>query len=170
MQHQKNLNVFEKVWLSISNIFTFKFVSLPHPLTIICFYIKTLQVKQQKPYYLRKSLAVNSQHSHIPISFYTNPFLLSNTLRQWLKSSAIAQQVSRQLPTAATRVQSQVISCRLSRLSGAGVGFLWVLYFSLLILIPPAAPHSSLSSGAGTIGQTVADIPSGLSLTPPQET
>jgi hypothetical protein len=27
-----------------------------------------------------------------------------------------------------------------------------------------------LSSGAGTIGQLVADIPSGLSLTPPQET
>jgi hypothetical protein len=27
-----------------------------------------------------------------------------------------------------------------------------------------------LSSGAGTIGQIVADIPSGLSLTPPQET
>jgi hypothetical protein len=27
-----------------------------------------------------------------------------------------------------------------------------------------------LSSGAGIIGQTVADVPSGLSLTPPQET
>jgi hypothetical protein len=27
-----------------------------------------------------------------------------------------------------------------------------------------------LSSGAGTIGQTVADVPSGLSLTPPKET
>jgi hypothetical protein len=30
--------------------------------------------------------------------------------------------------------------------------------------------HTHLSSGAGTIGQLVADIPSGLSLTPPQET
>jgi hypothetical protein len=30
--------------------------------------------------------------------------------------------------------------------------------------------HHHLSSGAGTIGQTVADVPSGLSLTPPQET
>jgi hypothetical protein len=30
--------------------------------------------------------------------------------------------------------------------------------------------HTNLSSGAGTIGQLVADIPSGLSLTPPQET
>jgi hypothetical protein len=27
-----------------------------------------------------------------------------------------------------------------------------------------------LSSGVGTIGKTVADVPSGLSLTPPQET
>jgi hypothetical protein len=30
--------------------------------------------------------------------------------------------------------------------------------------------HTHLSSGAGTIGQLVADVPSGLSLTPPQET
>jgi hypothetical protein len=30
--------------------------------------------------------------------------------------------------------------------------------------------HHHLSSGAGTIGQLEADVPSGLSLTPPQET
>jgi hypothetical protein len=30
--------------------------------------------------------------------------------------------------------------------------------------------HHHLSSGAGTIGQLVADVPSGLSLTSPQET
>jgi hypothetical protein len=30
--------------------------------------------------------------------------------------------------------------------------------------------HQHLSSGAGTIGQLVAEVPSGLSLTPPQET
>jgi hypothetical protein len=29
--------------------------------------------------------------------------------------------------------------------------------------------HIHLSSGAGTVGQLVADVPSGLSLTPPQE-
>jgi hypothetical protein len=40
--------------------------------------------------------------------------------------------------------------------------------FPVPILIPLTAPHSS--SGAGTIGQLVADVPSGLSLTPPQET
>jgi hypothetical protein len=35
------------------------------------------------------------------------------------------------------------------------------------ILIPPTAPH--LSSGAGTIGQLVADVPRRFRLTPPQE-
>jgi hypothetical protein len=30
--------------------------------------------------------------------------------------------------------------------------------------------HHHLSSGAGATGQLVADVPSGLSLTPPQET
>jgi hypothetical protein len=30
--------------------------------------------------------------------------------------------------------------------------------------------HHHVLAGAGTIGQTVADVPSGLSLTPPQET
>jgi hypothetical protein len=30
--------------------------------------------------------------------------------------------------------------------------------------------HHHLSSGAGTIGKMVADVPSGLNLTPPQET
>jgi hypothetical protein len=55
--------------------------------------------------------------------------------------------------------------------SGAGAGFLRVLQFSLPILIPlTASQSSSSSSGAGTIGQTVADVPSGFSLTPPQET
>jgi hypothetical protein len=49
-------------------------------------------------------------------------------------------------------------------------GFLRVLRFPLPILIPPTAPHSSSSSIARTIGQLVADVPSGLSLTPPQET
>jgi hypothetical protein len=41
-----------------------------------------------------------------------------------------------------------------------GAGFLRVLRFSLAILIPPTAPHSSSVAG------TVADVSSGLSLTP----
>jgi hypothetical protein len=53
---------------------------------------------------------------------------------------------------------------------GTGVGFLRVLQFPLPILIPPTAPHSSSIIRVGTIGQSVADVPSGLSLTQPQET
>jgi hypothetical protein len=57
---------------------------------------------------------------------------------------AIAQAVSHWLPTAAPRIQSQVKSCGIcGRQSGAGAGFLRVLWFPLTILIPPTAPHSS---------------------------
>jgi hypothetical protein len=82
---------------------------------------------------------------------------------------AIAQAVSRMLPTAAARVRPQGRSCGIcAGQSGTGAGFLWVLRFLLPILIAPTAPHSS--SGAGKIGQLVADVPSGFNLAPPQET
>jgi hypothetical protein len=50
-----------------------------------------------------------------------------------------------------------------------GQVFFRVLRFPLPILIPPTAPHSFVIRG-GTTGQLVADVPSGLSLTPLQET
>jgi hypothetical protein len=85
-----------------------------------------------------------------------------------IHSSDINPHPSRRLPTAATRVRAQVRSCGIcSGLSGTGAGFIRVLRFLLPILIPPTAPY--LSSGAGTTGQAVADVPNGLSLTPPQE-
>jgi hypothetical protein len=75
-------------------------------------------------------------------------------------SRAIAQADSR-------RLRAHVRSCGIcGRQSGTEAGFLRVLRFPLPILIPPTAPHSS---GAGTIGQLVADVPSGLSLIPRQE-
>jgi hypothetical protein len=46
--------------------------------------------------------------------------------------------------------------------SGTGAGFPCQLSFHQML-------HTHLSSGAGTIGQLVADVPSGFSLTPPQE-
>jgi hypothetical protein len=84
-------------------------------------------------------------------------------------SRVIAQAVSRRRPTATDRVRVQVRLCGIcGGQRDTGVDFLRVLRFPLPILIPPTAPHSALPSGAGTMGQLVADVPSGL--TPTQET
>jgi hypothetical protein len=80
-----------------------------------------------------------------------------------------AQAVSRRLPIAASRVRAQVRSCGVCGQSGTGAGFLRVLRFPLPILIPQML-HTHLSSRAGTTVQLVADVPSGVSLTPTQET
>jgi hypothetical protein len=96
----------------------------------------------------------------------SNPQLLL----PYTKGGTTAQTAGRQLPTMATRVRVQVRSCGIcGGLSDTGTGFLRVLRFPLPIFNPPTAPHSS-SSGAGTTGQTVVEVPSGLSLTPSQET
>jgi hypothetical protein len=84
------------------------------------------------------------------------------------RGRAIAQAVSHRLPTAAARVRAQFKLCGIcGGQSGTEAGFLRVLRFPLPILIPPSAPHSS-SSGAGTVGQLVADVPSGLSYPTPR--
>jgi hypothetical protein len=74
--------------------------------------------------------------------------------------------VSRRLPTAAVRVRAQVRSYVIyGGQSGTGAGFLRVLRFPRRILIPPTDPNSSSIIRGGTIGQLVAVVPSGLSLT-----
>jgi hypothetical protein len=87
-----------------------------------------------------------------------------------LLGRAIAQAVSRSLPTAAARVPTRVWSCGIcGGQSGAGAGFLRVLLFFLPIFIPPIAPQSSSSSSIiwGYYNRPVmAAVPSGLSLTP----
>jgi hypothetical protein len=54
--------------------------------------------------------------------------------------------------------------------SGTGAGFLRVLRFPCQSFHRLLHAHHYPSSGTGTIDQIVADVPSGLSLTPPQET
>jgi hypothetical protein len=69
-------------------------------------------------------------------------FLLSCFL-EGNQGRAIAQVVSRWLPTAAARVQTRVYSCGICVWqNGAGSGFLWVLRFPLPIFIPPISPQS----------------------------
>jgi hypothetical protein len=78
---------------------------------------------------------------------------------------AIPQAVSRRLPAAASRVRAQVRSCGIcGGQCGTLAAFLRVIRLPLPTRIQPIAPQSS-SSGAGTIGQTVAAVPSGLSPT-----
>jgi hypothetical protein len=81
---------------------------------------------------------------------------------------ALAQAVSRWLPTVAARVRARVWSCGIcSEQSGAGAGFLRVLRFPLPIFIPPIAPQSSSSIIWGLYNRPeVAAVPSGLSPTP----
>jgi hypothetical protein len=77
---------------------------------------------------------------------------------------AIAQTVSRWLATSAARVRARVWSSGIcGGQSGVGAGFLRVFRFPLPIFIPPNS-LSSHSPGAVTIGQLVADVPSGPSL------
>jgi hypothetical protein len=61
----------------------------------------------------------------------------------WCFGLAIAQRRCRQLPSAATRVRSQVRSCGIfGGQSGPGARFLQVIRFLLPILIPSTASHS----------------------------
>jgi hypothetical protein len=71
---------------------------------------------------------------------------------------AIAQAVSRWLPTAAARVRSRLWSSGIcGGQSDAGAGFLRVLRFPLAIFIPRNSP-SSQSAGECTIGQLLVDV------------
>jgi hypothetical protein len=80
---------------------------------------------------------------------------------------AIAQAVIRRLPTAAARVRTQVRSCGIfGGQSSPGTSFLTVLRFPCQFSVHGLLHINHLSSGAGTTGQLVADVPSGLSLTP----
>jgi hypothetical protein len=87
---------------------------------------------------------------------------------KYMLGRAIAQAVSRWLPTATSRVRARVWSCGIGGgQSGAGAGFLQVLPSPLPIFIPPIAPQSP-SSIIWSLNNrpVVAAVPSGLSPTP----
>jgi hypothetical protein len=73
------------------------------------------------------------------------PFSHFPSARRVSVGRAIAQAVSRRLPTAAARFRSQVRSRGIcAGQIGTGAGFLRVVQFPLSILIPPNAPYSSI--------------------------
>jgi hypothetical protein len=82
---------------------------------------------------------------------------------------AVAEAVSRWLPTAAARVRARVWSCGIcGGQSGAGAGFLRVLRFPLPTFIPLIAPQSPWTIIWGWYNRPVlAAVQSGFSLTPP---
>jgi hypothetical protein len=94
-------------------------------------------------------------------------FLTAGTMQGYsLWGRAIAQAVSRRLSTAAARVRAQLRSCEIcGAQSGTGAGFLRVLRVPLSSFLWLLHIHH-VSCEARTIVQLVADIPSGLSLTP----
>jgi hypothetical protein len=75
---------------------------------------------------------------------------------------AIARVVSRRLPTRWDNVAFVVDKVALGQVFSEYFEFSCQFSFHLM-------PHTHLLSGAGTVGQFVADVPSGLSLTPPHE-
>jgi hypothetical protein len=82
----------------------------------------------------------------------------------------VAQADSPEPPTASARFRSLVkVYGILGGQSLTGAGFLRALQFPLPVIIPPTAPHSLSSSGAGTIDPLVADVPSAPSVTAAHE-
>jgi hypothetical protein len=84
--------------------------------------------------------------------------VLRHVGRKFPDGRAIAQAVSRRLPTAAAEVQTRVARVGtwdfVMDKSGAGAGFFRELRFPLPMYIPSCSPQSSsLSPEAGTIGQ-----------------
>jgi hypothetical protein len=91
------------------------------------------------------------------------------TLLPYNLEHAVNLAISRRLPTAEARFIPRSVHVRfIMNILAMGQGFLQVLHFPLTIVIVLNVPYSSTSNmGARTVDKLVADVPSGLSLTPP---
>jgi hypothetical protein len=86
-----------------------------------------------------------------------------------LRGCSISEAVSRRLPTAVARFDPRSGHTRFV-VDKVAMGQVSSKYFSFPCQFSfHIHPHHHLSSGAGTIGQIVANVPSGLSLTPSQK-
>jgi hypothetical protein len=87
------------------------------------------------------------------------------------RGRTVVQAVRRRLPTTAARVRAHARSCAICcGQSGTEVGFFSKYFgFPCQFLFHRLLHTHQLSSGAGTIGQIVADVPSGLILTTSHE-
>jgi hypothetical protein len=108
------------------------------------------------------------QTNHVPPTRHHEMFARLDKICICNKGRAIAQAVSRWLPTAATQVRARVWSCGIfGGRNGTGAGCLTVHRFPLSNFIPPTAPQSPSSIIRGWYNMpVVATVPSGLSLTP----
>jgi hypothetical protein len=126
------------IWIRCQNRNITRTYGLPH--------IISLQ-RARRAVYIRHTLS-----SCFPLKFYTNqgrqPYgtiMLCQYTYVWV-GRAMAETVSRWLSTASARVRAHVRSCGIcGGQSGTGAGFLPVLRFPLPIIIPPTAPHSSVT-------------------------
>jgi hypothetical protein len=102
-----------------------------------------MQVKKNKAKqtFVNVHLAITSRRKTLTPNHWNSALSLSVTN---VEGRAIAQAVSRWLPTATAQVRAQVRSCGIcGGQSVTGAGFLRVLRFPLPIPIPPTAPQPS---------------------------
>jgi hypothetical protein len=142
------LSVYPSLSLHLCNPLNFvkRFMRSPCSLCVFVFYVFRVVSKESKRLFLQ---------FHINILEEQNACIFTMTLKIEVEcysetsvtifiGRALAQAVSRWLPTAAGRVRAQVRSCGIcGGQIGTGAGFLWVLPFPLPIIISPTAPHSS---------------------------
>jgi hypothetical protein len=109
------------------------------PRDVICF-TRSYNLWRPIQALLPQTNLINQLIAQQPASF---SLTISPVGKGIVKGRAIAQAVSRWLPTAAARVRARVWSSGIcGGQSGAGAGFLRVLRFPLPIFIPPNSPSS----------------------------